>query len=140
MIARSRSINSLSVAALLSVCANVQTFGVAIQSKGTMSSAAHFRDWGIRTNHPPAFLDVTSALTVGHSYIPTTPSSNPLFVRLTFVPQPAVTNEATTFTASITPASSLARAILDFGDGTLADLSPLSPVNSATWEHVYTRA
>jgi len=29
---------------------------------------------------------------------------------------------------------------LDFGDGTLADLSPLSPVNSATWEHVYTRA
>ena|SRR6266516_2027868 len=85
------------------------------------------------------FVTILSACARGNS-TPTTPSSNPLFVRLTFVPQPAVTNEATTFTASITPASSLARAILDFEDGTLADLSPLSPVNSATWEHVYTRA
>ena len=93
------------------------------------------------------FVAILSACARGNS-TPTTPSqpsnsvqqSNPIRVIVTFVPQPAVANEATTFIASIAPASSSASATMDFGDGTRADFGPLSPVNSATLEHVYTRA
>jgi PKD repeat protein len=76
---------------------------------------------------------------------PTTPSQpsvqlpTPPFVSLFSDPRPAVANEATTFTASIARAYSSGSATMDFGDGTRADLGPLSSV-SATFFHVYTRA
>jgi hypothetical protein len=63
--------------------------------------------------------------------------SNPMAIRLSFVPNPAVVNEATTFIAS---GPSSASATLDFGDGTRADFGPLSPVNSAALKHIYTLA
>jgi PKD domain len=67
----------------------------------------------------------------------TTPSvqqSNLPTVTLTVSANPAVANEATTFTAS---ASSSVSATLDFGDGTRVDFAP---GDSATLKHVYTRA
>jgi len=93
------------------------------------------------------FVAILTACGRGHS-TPTTPSqpsnsvqqSNPIRVILTFFPQPAVANEATTFIASIAPVSSPASVTMDFGDGTRAEFAPLSPENSATLKHVYTRA
>jgi PKD domain len=108
------------------------------------------------------FAAILSACARGTT--PTAPSqlsnsvqqSTPTAGRLSFVPNPAVANEPTTFSASIELASSSVgpapppvNATLDFGDGTRADFVPVSPVlttaelkrvYTSALEHIYTRA
>jgi PKD repeat protein len=86
-----------------------------------------------------------SACARGNPTGPSQPSnsvqqSNAIVGTLKVAPDPAVTNEPTTFIASIASAPSSVSATLDFGDGTRGDFGPLSPGNSATLKHIYTRA